>query len=113
MRIILIFAELERKTTAERVTAVMLSRASDGQWNGGRVPFGYSWSKEAKTFSIVPEEAKAIRRMAELYEQYQSLLYVAKYLNDAGIVTKTGGQWTPTTVRTILTNPWYNRPVCL
>ena len=45
--------------------------------------------------------------MAELYEQYQSLLYVAKYLNDAGIVTKTGGQWTPTTVRTILTNPWY------
>jgi len=107
MRIILIFAELERKTTAERVTAVMLSRASDGQWNGGRVPFGYSWSKEAKTFSIVPEEAKAIRRMAELYEQYQSLLYVAKYLNDAGIVTKTGGQWTPTTVRTILTNPWY------
>ena len=107
MRIILIFAELERKTTAERVTAVMLSRASDGQWNGGRVPFGYSWSKEAKTFSIVPEEAKAIRRMAELYEQYQSLLYVAKYLNDAGIVTKTGGQRTPTTVRTILTNPWY------
>lgn len=107
MRIILIFAELERKTTAERVTAVMLSRASDGQWNGGRVPFGYSWSKETKAFSIVPEEAKAIRRMAELYEQYQSLLYVAKYLNDAGIVTKTGGQWTPTTVRTILTNPWY------
>ena len=51
MRIILIFAELERKTTAERVTAVMLSRASDGQWNGGRVPFGYSWSKETKTFS--------------------------------------------------------------
>lgn len=77
MRIILIFAELERKTTAERVTAVMLSRASDGQWNGGRVPFGYSWSKETKTFSIVPEEAKAIRRMAELYGQYQSLLYVA------------------------------------
>ncbi len=107
MRIILIFAELERKTTAERVTAVMLSRASDGQWNGGRVPYGYSWSKEAKTFSIIPEEAKAIRRMAELYEQYQSLLYVAKYLNDAGIPTKTGSQWTPTTVRTILTNPWY------
>ena len=39
MRIILVFAELERKTTAERVTAVMLSRANDGQWNGGRVPY--------------------------------------------------------------------------
>ena len=35
MRIILIFAELERKTTAERVTAVMLSRA--GQTASGTV----------------------------------------------------------------------------
>ena len=107
MRIILIFAELERKTTAERVTAVMLSRASVGQWNGGHVPYGYSWSKEEKQFSLVPEEAKTVRRMAELYEQYQSLLYVAKRLNEVGIPTKKGKQWTPTTVRTILTNPWY------
>ena len=45
--------------------------------------------------------------MAELYEQYQSLLYVAKRLNEVGIPTKKGKQWTPTTVRTILTNPWY------
>ena len=83
MRIILIFAELERKTTAERVTAVMLSRASDGQWNGGRVPFGYSWSKETKTFSIVPEEAKAIRRMAELYEL--SLIHISEPTRQAEI----------------------------
>ena len=107
LKIILVFAELERNMTSERVTAVMLSRANNGQWNGGRVPYGYSWDKEPRTFSVVEQEAKVIRRMAELYEQYQSLLYVAKYMNEAGITTKTGKQWTPTTVRTMLTNPWY------
>lgn len=107
LKIILVFAELERNMTSERVTAVMLSRANNGQWNGGRVPYGYSWDKESSTFSIVEQEAKVIRRMAELYEQYQSLLYVAKYMNEAGITTKAGKQWTPTTVRTMLTNPWY------
>lgn len=107
LKIILVFAELERQMTSERVTAVMLSRANNGQWNGGRVPYGYLWDKETKSFSIVEDEAKAIKKMAELYEQYQSLLYVAKRMNDAGIPTKSGKEWTPASIRTTLTNPWY------
>lgn len=107
LKIILVFAELERQMTSERVTAVMLSRANNGQWNGGRVPYGYSWDKDSGTFSIVEHEAKTIKKMAELYEQYQSLLYVAKYMNDAGVLTRSGKPWNPTTVRTMLTNPWY------
>ncbi len=84
LKIILVFAELERQMTSERVTAVMLSRANNGQWNGGHVPYGYQWDKESHAFSIVEHEAKAIKKMAELYEQYQSLLYVAKQLNGPG-----------------------------
>ena len=87
LKIILVFAELERNMTSERVTAVMLSRANNGQWNGGRIPYGYSWDKESGTFAVVEQEAKVANRMAELYEQYQSLLYVVKYMNDAGITT--------------------------
>lgn len=107
LKIILVFAELERQMTSERVTAVMLSRANNGQWNGGRVPYGYTWDKDSGTFSIVDHEAKAIRKMAELYEQYQSLLYVAKYMNDAGVLPRSGKPWNPNTVRSVLTNPWY------
>jgi len=106
LKIILVFAELERNMTSERVTAVMLSRANNGQWNGGRVPYGYSWDKESGTFAVVEQEVKVANRMAELYEQYQSLLYVVKYMNDAGITTRNGKAWTPTAVRKILTNPW-------
>lgn len=59
LKIILIFAELERKTTSERVSAVFVSRANDGIWNGGKVPYGYSYDKEGKTFSIAEDEPKS------------------------------------------------------
>lgn len=107
LKIILVFAELERNMTSERVTAVMLSRASNGQWNGGRVPFGYSWDKEEKTFSIIEDEASTVRRMYNLYEENQSLLYVARTLNNEGIYTRAGNMWSVAVVHRILNNPFY------
>lgn len=48
LKIILVFAELERKLTSERVTDVMIGRAQSGQWNGARVPYGWDWDAENK-----------------------------------------------------------------
>ncbi len=107
LKIILVFAELERKMTAERVSSVMLSRATNGQWNGGRVPYGYKWDKEAKEFSIEPKEARVYDRVLDMYEEHQSLLYVAKTLNGEGIKPRSGKDWTPTGIHKLLTNPFY------
>lgn len=107
LKIILVFAELERQMTAERVTAVMLSRANNGQWNGGRIPFGYDWDKETKTFSINKKEAAEYHLMCDLYEEHQSLIQVCSILNQKGITTKTGGPWNPTSLRKVLTNVFY------
>lgn len=107
LKIILVFAELERNMTSERVSAIMLSRAENGQWNGGRVPFGYEWSKKEQMFSIIPSEAKIVNLIYSLYEQYQSVIYIVRYLNDAGVKTKAGKEWSATTVHKILTNPFY------
>lgn len=107
LKIILVFAELERNMTAERVTAVMLSRANNGQWNGGRVPYGYTYDKQTKEFSLDPPESKIVRRMYELYEREQSLVTVCRYFNAKGIYSRSGNEWTPTTVRKILTNQFY------
>lgn len=107
LKIILIFAELERNMTAERVTAVMLSRASNGQWNGGRVPYGYDYDKAEKTFSLNPIENKVYSLVLDLYEQYQSVLYVTRYLNEHGVATKGGKEWTATAVHKLLTNVFY------
>lgn len=107
LKIILVFAELERKMTAERVTAVMLSRASNGQWNGGRIPFGYNYDNVAKEFTVNPDEAKVYQLICNLYEEKQSLIAVTQYLNEAGYRSRQGSLWTPTTVRKLLTNVFY------
>ncbi len=107
LKIILIFAELERNITSERVTAVMLSRAENGQWNGGRIPYGYDFDKKEKVFSLNPIENKIYNLILDLYEQYQSVLYVTRYLNDQGFRTRSGKEWTTTAVYKILTNVFY------
>lgn len=107
LKIILVFAELERKMTAERVTAVMIARAGNGQWNGGRVPFGYRWDKNTETFSIVEEEAATVRRMYALYDATHSLIKVARTLNESGSRARSGKEWTPTTVSIILKSMFY------
>lgn len=107
LKIILVFAELERNMTSERVSAIMLSRANDGVWNGGKVPFGYYYDKAEKVFSIFEPESKVVLYIYDLYEQLRSLTAVAKLLNDKGIRSRTGKPWNPTTIRTILTNPFY------
>ena len=61
LKIILVFAELERNMTSERVTATMINRANNGIWNGGRVPFGYAYDKESQTFSFDETEQKIVQ----------------------------------------------------
>ncbi len=107
LKIILVFAELERQITAERVTAVMLSRAENGQWNGGRIPYGYEYDKKEKTFALNPVENKVYNLILDLYEQYQSILYVTRYLNDHGLCTRNGKEWSTTAVYKIMTNVFY------
>ena len=107
LRIILVFAELERKMTSERVSAVMVSRASKGDWNGGKIPYGYDYDKDTGEFSINEDEAKVINLIYDLYESEKSLTVVAKYLNDHGYRARSGKPWNPTTTRKMLVSPFY------
>ena len=107
LKIILVFAELERQMTSERVSAVMLSRAGNGQWNGGKVPFGYSYSKENEEFKINEDEAEIVRRIYSSYIEERSLLSVSKSLNADGILTREKHIWSPVSVSIILKSPFY------
>ena len=107
LKIILVFAELERKMTAERVSAVMASRAQVGKWNGGRVPYGYNYDKETQTFTINRAEQAVFNRIWDLYEEKQSIIAVVHWLNDNGFRTKRGNDWTSAVVHKLLSNEWY------
>ena len=107
LKIILVFAELERNMTSERVSSIMINRAQNGQWNGGKIPFGYRYDKTSMEFSIDTEEAQTVLLIYEKYEELRSLLKVATFLNDKGILPRSGIPWNPTTISTILKNPFY------
>lgn len=107
LKIILVFAELERKLTAERVSSIMLSRAEKGLWNGANVPLGYVYDKATKFPKIDSKESKTVKLIFDTYEDIKSATHVMKYLNDNNISTKRGGRWTSKTVTDIIRNPFY------
>lgn len=107
LKIILVFAELERKMTSERVTDIMLGRASQGLWNGANVPYGYKWDS-VQEFPVVDEkEGPMVKFMYDFYEKEKSSCKLRDYLNAQNIPTKRGGEWTSKTVADIIRNPMY------
>lgn len=107
LKIVLVFAELERNMTSERVTATMISRANNGKWNGGRVPFGYSYDSNTSTFSIREDEAAICRILKDTYLDSKSLAHTSRVLNDSGYKTRACVDWTPTAVWIIASSPFY------
>lgn len=107
LKIILVFAELERKLTAERVTAIMLDRATKGMWNGAPVPLGYRWDEKIKFPVIDEEESKSISLIFNKYSELESTSLLRNLLNQLGIETKRGGSWTTKTLSDIIRNPFY------
>ncbi len=107
LKIILVFAELERNMTSERVSAAMLSRANNGQWNGGRVPYGYTYDPESGEFSFDSEEYNVCRMIKDDYIEHKSLVHTSRYLNSQGLLTRAGAEWSPNAVWIIVSSPFY------
>lgn len=107
LKIILVFAELERNMTSERVTATMISRANNGLWNGGRIPFGYDYDPDSMLFSVREDEAVICRMLKDDYITNKSLTGTARMLNAAGYRTRADVEWTPTAVWIIAQSPFY------
>lgn len=107
LKIILVFAELERNMTSERVTAAMISRANNGQWNGGRIPYGYDYDPEAREFSIREDEKKVCQLLKKDYLENKSLTHTARFLNESGYRTRADAEWSPTAVWIIASSPFY------
>ncbi|MCT6922771.1 recombinase family protein [Metasolibacillus sp.] len=107
LKIILVFAELERQLSSERVTAVMLDRAQQGIWNGGAVPIGYAKNSD-NSFPVVDVNTVAIvKDIFNLYESVKSTRIVSQKLREENISTQFGGEWQAKTVRDVLRNEFY------
>ena len=113
VQILMVFAELERKTIQQRVKDNYYQRGERGMYLGGPAPFGferkstkYNGHKETK-LEPVPQQQTYIAAMFEKYGAGATLAEISRWLNDAGLETAKGSAWDSGKVSRLLRNPAY------
>ena len=116
LNIVLVFAQLERETTAERVRDNYQHRFALGAWPGGPAPYGFDLTKISDgsgrqvSSLIANSNAPVVRRIFELYAQEEtSLRSIALALNADGIPGPKRKTWDNVTLSRILHSPLYTR----
>ncbi len=107
LRIILTFAQLESEMTAERIHAVLTSKANKGDWNGGHPPYGYRYDTEAKEITVNEMEAQVVKYIFQSYEILRSCRSVANQLNAQHLKTTAENAWSAQAVEDVLKNSFY------
>lgn len=126
-------AQMERETIARRVSESMYSRAEDGKWNGGVIPYGYTTqtrlaselekrgllkekaypqavtlAPEPKILYIDNDEACMLQKIFKHYIETRSVRNTVQWLNAQGYRTRRGELWASSTIHRILSSPFYN-----
>jgi len=115
LNIVLVFAQLERETTAERVKDNYIHRFTLGAWPGGPAPYGFNLTKITKDGRRVSsltanEQAEIVREIFETYGRPEtSLRGIAKELTSQGIHGPRREAWDNVTLSRILHSPLYVR----
>lgn len=111
--IVMVFAQLERETTTQRVADNYRYRASKGLFMGGNVPLGYTSKyisldgKKASILAVNEIEAQKVREIFSLYLSGSNTHQIARILNGKGAVTSKGKSFTANAVLRILRNLTY------
>ena len=115
LHIIMVFAQLERETTAERVKDNYYRRASLGAWPGGVAPYGFTLGREPDeqghmipTLIIDPNKSETVKRIFLAYaEEETSLGAIARMLNQEGIPGPQRSTWDNVSLSRLLHTPCY------
>lgn len=115
LNIVLVFAQLERETTAERVKDNYVHRFSLGAWPGGPAPYGFDLTKiiddGRKVSSLITNsQAEIVRTIFQEYAKPEtSLRSIAKDLTQKRIHGPKREAWDNVTLSRILHSPLYVR----
>jgi site-specific DNA recombinase len=105
LRVALVFAQLEREQTAERISDTMIYRASQGLYNGGLPPLGYT--NINKELIPYPQEKQIVALIFKQFLDTKSTVATAKYLNQEGYEYRRKKIWDDRRIHYILQNPVY------
>lgn len=114
MKLLIMFAEMERKNIRMRVRDNYYARGEKGFYLGGYPPFGYKKSeiillgKKTSGYEIKADEGEIVR---EIYHRIsrncQTASSICRHLNSKKILTKKGLPWTTSTLIRLVRNPFY------
>ncbi len=91
---------------SDRVRAAMRRKAVKGEVLG-RPPYGYKVGNRRR-LELIPEEAVVIRYIFRLYlHEGMGIRLIARRLNEEGLKTRRGGNWSMVSIRDILRNRVY------
>ena len=108
--ILMVFAQLERETIAERVKDNYFARSGLGEWPGGEAPTGFDIVKVVefarKFTSLMTNQYMGF--LEEGFRQYgldptKSLTYIGNFLVEKGVP----GEWSNTALSRLFRNPAY------
>ena len=117
----LFMSRREYKTINRRLQRGRVASVKEGKWVANKAPYGYRRVKiehdKGFTLEPVPEEADVIRLIFELYtvgepqpdgtRERIGVSLIVRRLNSLGVPPRSGGDWSPASVRDILINPVY------
>ena len=89
LNVLLSFAQFEREVTGERIRDKIAASMARGIWMGGSIPKGYDLGD--RKLDVNPVEAEQIRYIFKRYLELNSLVALAKDLDQNNIRSK---QWT-------------------
>lgn len=79
--VLAVFAQLDRDMIIERLTNGRRQRVSSGKWQGGRVPFGYTWNKDLQELEIFEDEARIVKDIYRMYLDGHSRLAISEWVS--------------------------------
>ena len=115
VKLLVVFAEFERKSTIERVTQAYRHRSDLGIYMGGRRPYGFTLTDTVihgiRTKMLEPLESEA-EQVRYIFESYAAGVVSLRRLMDnlvEGQNLPTEGSWSTAKLSAILKNPVYVR----
>lgn len=120
MEIKLFFARREYKMIKKRMQRGRIASVMDGCWISPRAPYGYErvrlTDRKGWTLKPVPEKAEIVRSVYQWYAygmdgKSVGANSISTRLNQMGLKTDLGNDWSPSTIAQMLTNPTYTGKV--
>lgn len=107
LKIIGTFAEFERENLSERVSFGYEQKTREGGYTNVNGVYGYNYLIGKGTLEVNEVESEIVKDIFNLFLSGKAMITIAKDFNKRKVPTKRGGDWSQSTIKSILSNPLY------